>query len=355
MADRSSSWRRLAGRLGLRHPIIQGPMAGGIVSPALVGAVCEAGGLGSIAGGYLEPEAILRVSREVRALTARPFAINLFARGGERGAADSTGAVEIAARLHRERGLPPPQIPDRILPDLDAQLEAVLQSGCSVLSFTFGVPSEASLARARAQGIALLATATTVAEGRFLQASGVNAVVAQGSEAGGQRASFLHASREAVGTFTLVPQMTDALGDLPVIAAGGIMDGRGLAAAAALGAAGVQLGTAFLTSHESSAAPAFKEAVLHAQDDSTVLSTALTGRWGRSLANALTDAFADDRLTPPFPVQHALTLPVRRAALERGDTRWMGLFAGQGSPLARARPAAELVRALIDVADRLGL
>src|SRR5215467_4815582 len=257
-------------RLGIQHPIIQAPMAGGGDTPRLVAAVSEAGALGSIGAAYLTPQQIVEAARAVRALTSRPFGINLFAPVRATGhAPDARRAVERVAPYYAELGLPappPPAAPPDVFGD---QLAAALDSGASVFSFTFGMLPADAVEAVKRSGLFLAGTATTVEEALLLEKAGVDAVVAQGSEAGGHRGSFAaDFERSMIGTIALVPQIADAV-RVPVIASGGIMDGRGIAAALALGASAVQMGTAFLTCKEAGIPEVYKEAILTARQHET--------------------------------------------------------------------------------------
>ncbi|WNG31224.1 nitronate monooxygenase [Cystobacter fuscus] len=349
---RSTPWSRLAALLGVEHPIIQAPMSGGATTPELVAAASNAGGLGSSAVAYLKPEDIVKHSRRVRELTDRPFAINLFAPLPPPAEAAPDRMLAVLAGYHAQLGLAPPQPPAYPLPPFEEQVDAVAESGARVFSFTFGVPPAGVLARLKARGMVLAGTATTVREAKLLEAAGVDAIIAQGSEAGGHRGTFAGPVEKAlVGTMALVPQMVDAVG-LPVIASGGLMDGRGIRAARVLGAAGVQLGTAFLTCPESGIAPAYKAALREAKDDATVVTRAFTGRPARGLANDFIEALGDSPDILPFPLQHAATVPLRAASAARGDSRFIALWAGQAAALSRGLPAAELMRALIEESER---
>ncbi|HEX9107661.1 MAG TPA: nitronate monooxygenase, partial [Longimicrobiales bacterium] len=334
------------------------PMAGGFTPPRLVAAACEGGALGSIAGAYLTPEGIGQAVAEVRALTGRPFAVNLFSSGAfsDRGGAGGAGAevdlapmLELLGRWHARLGLAPPA-PIPTPPDaFEAQLEAVLAARPAVFSFTMGTPRSQAMAALRQRGIYLVGTATTVEEALALEAAGVDAIVAQGSEAGGHRGSFLSPPQAPplVGTMALVPQVVDAVA-LPVIASGGIMDGRGLAAALALGACAAQLGTAFLTVHESSAVDAYRSALHSAGDDSTVVTRAFSGRPARGLRNRFIEEVEGAGVPiPPFPLQNALTRPLRQAAAAGGQTDAMSLWAGQGLKLARSESTAALIHRVV--------
>lgn len=347
-----NAWRQLSTRLGIEHPIIQAPMAGGITTAELVAAVSNAGGLGSIGAAYTKPEDIVRLGRSVRQLTDRPFAINLFAPQPPPADVDPSRMLAVLGRYHQEFGLAPPRPPTSPFPSFDEQVDAVLETGAPIFSFTLGIPPAAALERLRARRVVLIGTATNVREAKLLEAAGIDIVVAQGSEAGGHRGTFAEPfGAGLVGTMALVPQIVDAV-KLPVVASGGIMDGRGIAAARVLGASGVQLGTAFITCPESGAAPAYKAALRTASDDATIITRALSGRPARGLPNALTESLQEAELLP-FPLQHAATSPLRGAGSAKGDLRYMTLWAGQAAGLSRELPAAELVRKLIAESDQL--
>jgi nitronate monooxygenase len=349
-----NAWRQLSVWLGIKHPIIQAPMAGGgITTPELVSAVSNAGGLGSIGAAYMKPEDIVQLAQQVRALTQRPFAINLFAPQPQPADVDPSPMLAVLARYHQELGLPPPKPPTWPMPSFDEQVDAIVESGARVFSFAMGIPPAAVLERLRARKVVLMGTATTVHEAKLLEEAGVEIIVAQGAEAGGHRSTFAGTFEAGlVGTLALVPQVVDAV-RVPVVASGGIMDGRGVAAARVLGASGAQLGTAFLSCPESGAAPAYKAALRAAKDDSTVVTRALSGRPARGLANTLSEELKDTQALLPFPLQHSATSPLRGAAAAQGETRFMTLWAGQAAALSRAMPAGELVRELIQESERL--
>jgi len=352
----------LTDRLGLQHPIIQAPLAGGGDTPELVAAVCEAGALGSIGATYLTPQQIMDASAAVRAKTRRPFGINLFV--PERALPDDIPmgtAVARVAPFYEELGLPRPEPPSRARRDFDAQLDAALEGGASVFSFTFGMLPASARDKVKARGVMLAGTATTVDEAVALERAGVDLVVAQGSEAGGHRGTFADAfdatafEQGMVGTLALVPQMVDAVG-IPVIASGGIMDGRGIAAVLALGAVGAQLGTAFLTCEEAGISEAYKQALLEAREDQTRVTRAFSGRPARGIVNR----FMREVEAPwwphqssilPFPLQNTLTRPLRAAAAGQGRAEFLSLWAGQGVRMARRMKAADLVAALAEETD----
>ena len=338
--------------IGIEHSIIQAPMAGGTTTPELVAAVSNAGALGSLGAAYLTPEQIAKTVAEIRRLTRRPFCVNLFVSPPPPppGSWDAGAILAFLSEHYAAVGLQAPEIPTSFAPDAEGQWAAVLAERVPVFSFTFGVPDPAVIAPFQAGGTRVFGSATTVAEARQLVAAGVDGVIAQGSEAGAHRATFGgDFERALIGTLALVPQVVDAV-DLPVVASGGIMDGRGIVAAEALGAAGVQLGTAFLTTDEAGTSAIYREALVRARDDQTVITRAFSGRPARGIINAFIEQMsapgAPDPL--PFPVQNALTSPMRRAAAQQDDAERLALWAGQGVPLARAGGAGELVARLVN-------
>ncbi|HXP31599.1 MAG TPA: nitronate monooxygenase [Stellaceae bacterium] len=335
-------------RLGLAHPIIQAPLAGGGDTPALVAAVCEAGALGFIGAAYLTPQQIAEAAREVRQRTPRPFGVNLFAPLAQATLPPDPGpALRRVMPFFAELGLPPPAAPNPPEDSFAQQLAAALDSGAAVFSFTMGLLPAAALAAARERAMFLMGTATTVDEAVALERAGVDAVILQGSEAGGHRASFaVDFEAGMVGTMALVPQVADAVG-VPVVASGGIMDGRGIAAALVLGAEAAQLGTAFLTCEESGVPEAYKAAIMAAREHETGMTRAFSGRPARGIVNRLMkEVGADPAAILPFPLQNALTRPLRSAAAKQGRAEFLSLWAGQGLGLARRQKAAQLIERL---------
>jgi nitronate monooxygenase len=337
-------------RLGIAHPILLAPMAGSGGTPELAAAVSNAGGLGAWGGAYATPDEIAATIRRMRQLTSRPFNINLFAGGyATDSAIDPRPMLEIMAEEHAALGLPPPVLPPVPKSPFAEQLEAVLAERPAVFSFTFGLPSPDQIAALKRRGIAVSGTATTVLEARQLAQAGVDAIVAQGAEAGAHRGGFAAPFEESMVPLSELVRGIRGAVDVPVIASGGLMDGRDIAAALALGAAAVQLGTAFLPCPESGAPAAYKRALLDAKSDTTVITRAFSGRPARGIKNTfISTVEAKPDAILPFRQQNDLTRPMRNAAGAQGAAGYISLWAGQGVARSRAMPAAELVVRLLD-------
>ena len=340
--------RRLLDLFGIEHPLLQAPMAG-VTSPQLAIAASEAGGLGSIAGAMLSPEALRQELQIVKQGTGRPFNVNFFVH--------KTPAVDEArdrrwrdrlAPYYRELGVPPEtKGPSRAAFDA-ATCDLVLEFAPRVASFHFGLPDRALMQRLKAAKIVVLSSATTAEEARWLEGEGADAVIAQGAEAGGHRGMFLSddIARQA-GTMALVPQVVDAV-KVPVIAAGGIGDGRGIAAALALGAAGAQIGTAFMLTPEARTSALHRAALKQADDNSTVLTNVFTGRPARGIVNRIIREVGPMSAdAPAFPRAAEATQPLRGPAEARGSTDFTPLWSGQAPTLAREMPAGELMALMI--------
>ena len=334
--------------LGIDEPIVLGPF-GGLSSSELTIAVSDAGGLGSFGLYGYTPERIRETVDELRARTDRPFAVNLWIPTGDEvtpAQIDLEPYLAALAPLYEAVGLAVPPRPASFLPSFDDQVAAVLDAGAPVLSLVYGVPSAELVAHARDRGVRVIGTATTVAEAVALDAAGVDAIVASGAEAAGHRVSFLEpAERSLVGTISLVPQVVDAV-RAPVIAAGGIADRRGVAAAFALGAAGVQLGTAFLRTRQSAATSAHRRAIAAARDTDTVLTRAMSGRLARGIPNIAMRAIEASGLIAPFPAQNWLTGIFRAEATRRDDGELVSLWAGQSAGLSTRQDAGDVFREL---------
>jgi nitronate monooxygenase len=350
---------RVSTRLGIRYPIIQGPFGGGLSTIHLTAAVSNAGGLGSFGAHHLSPDDIKETAAAIRRLTTKPFAMNLWIPlPGEPEL--SLSPAEFAANVRRLQpsydalGLPAPDFQERFHQRFDDQIDALLDARPPVFSFVFGTPSREILNALRQRAITTIGAATTVDEARALEEAGVDLIVATGSDAGGHRPSFLaSAERSLTGTFALVPQVADAV-RTPIIAAGGIADARGIAAAFVLGAEAAQLGTVFLATHESGASEAHKTELAARPARPTVLTRVFSGRMARGIRNRFVDEMsAHEADVPAYPIQNWFTQPVRRAAAQVGRADYLSLWAGQAAALSERRPAAEAFASLIEGTEQL--
>lgn len=349
--------RRLLELFSVDIPIVQAPMAGAMDTDLAV-AVAQAGGLGSLPAGMLDADKV----REQAALfreraPGKPINLNFFNHAlPSRNNAREHAWREALRTYYVEYGLDPTvAAPSAIRAPFDAALcEAVEDVGPEVVSFHYGLPAADLLTRVQATGCKVIASATTVAEARHLAERGCDAVIAQGLEAGGHRGMFLNPDfATQVGTFALVPQIADAV-DVPVIAAGGIGDARGVVAALALGAAGVQIGTAYLCCPEAKIKDAHRAALREARDDGTVITNVLTGRPARSVVNrAIRELGPMSEVAPEFPLAGAALAPLAAAAQAQGSGDFSPLWAGQAAALGRAMPARELTLALAAEAEDL--
>lgn len=334
-------------RYNLRLPILLAPMAGAC-PPSLSIAVASVGGLGAAGVLMMQPADILRWAEEVRAATSGPFQLNLWI-PDPKPARDADHESRVRAFLAQFGPEVPADAGSATPPDFAAQCEAMLQAHPPILSSVMGLYPPEFVARIKAAGIAWWANISTVAEARAAEDAGADVVVAQGSEAGGHRGAFdaNEAECRMVGTMALVPAVVDAV-RIPVVATGGIADARGIAAALMLGASAVQIGTGFLRTPESKLPPAWADALARTAPEQTVVTRVFSGRAGRSIRTRYTDAaMAPDAPAPaPYPVQRALTAPMRTTATREGNIDRMQAWAGQSAALAKAMGAAELTQQL---------
>ncbi|MFJ5714722.1 NAD(P)H-dependent flavin oxidoreductase [Neobacillus sp. NPDC093127] len=347
----------LCEKLGIAFPIIQAGMAGGPTTVDLVANVSNAGGLGTLGAAYMKPEEIRTAIRKIKERTTKPFAVNLFCTNWQ----DHYEGVEESQKvLNPIRGkLGLKYLDQQVMTNnfFDKQFEVLLAEKVPVLSTAFGVLPRDKMAAAKKQGITVTTMITTVREAQLAENEGADIIIAQGSDAGGHRGTFeiekdtLGAS---IGTFSLVPQVVDAV-SVPVVAAGGIMDSRGIVAALALGAQAVQMGTAFLTTIESGAHPVYKQALINSTEESTVITKVFSGRPARGIKNAFIKAYQDAKIPPAdFPTQNTLTSDIRREAALQNNPDYMSLWAGQATRLLLNEITAEnLIRRLVAGAERI--
>ncbi|MGI9371312.1 MAG: NAD(P)H-dependent flavin oxidoreductase [Hyphomicrobiales bacterium] len=346
---------RLTKLLSIEHPIIQAPMAGAS-SPAMAAAVSNSGGLGSLGCAMFSAEKYGHEVQATQSATNRPVNMNFFVhKPPEVNEEKNKTATEQLAPFYDELGLNEiPPIEPLHFPFDEHMLEAVLAKNLSVVSFHFGLPDNLIVSALKQAGLIVMSSATSVREARDLEQRGCDAIIAQGLEAGGHRGTYLSSEEGArIGTMSLVPQIVDAV-EVPVIAAGGIADGRGIAAAFALGADGVQIGTAFLNCPESVISDTHKRALLHAREDETCLTPVFSGRPARGLNNRYIEQMSPHaHKLPEFPLMNTLTGPLRKVSAETNSPDFIALWSGQSMTLNRELPASELFLTLVDEAQTI--
>jgi nitronate monooxygenase len=350
----SSPWNqtRISSRLGIEYPIIQGPL-GGLSTQRLTAAVSNFGGLGSFGAHGFSPSAIKDVIAEIQALTSKPFAINLWVSTEDDGARTSgseafaRSLAPLAGHIQALGGALPAYKPYASV-KFEDQVRVLLDAKVPAFSFIYGIPPKEILDECRAQGIITIGAATTPAEAIALEQAGVDVIAASGFEAGGHRGSFLRRAEESLtGTFSLVPQVADAV-SIPVIAAGGITDARGIVAAFALGAEGVQIGTAFLACEESGASAVHRKAILSGHAGRTGLTRGFTGRLARGIDNQLLQELNRPGVEIlPYPLQRLLVKNLATLAEKSGKPEFLQLWAGQSANLSHHNDAKTLLQALV--------
>jgi nitronate monooxygenase len=351
--------RRLLDRFSIEHPILQSPMAGS-ATVELAAAVSNAGGLGGFGGAGASPDALRATVQQIRQLTDRPFNINLFDGKSETfdpSLRPSPALDQQLAGYHSELQLGPVPEPMALFGPVSHQLAVLIEERVPVISFHFGVDRD-TVEQARSGGAVILSTATTVAEARILEANGVDAIIAQGGEAGGHRGTFEGNYRDAlIGTMALVPRIVDEV-EVPVIAAGGIMDARGIVAGLALGAAAVQIGTAFLGCPEARVPPVWRQALAEAEAEETTVTEVISGKPARGIRNRYVDEL--EKMSGeimPYPAHYSMSRELRKEAVRRGDRDFAVMWAGQGVGLFRQEKAADLMAGWVEqaraIAERL--
>jgi nitronate monooxygenase len=333
--------------LKIKYPIIQAPMAGGVTTSELVSEVSNSGGLGMMGAGYMTPIQIRNQIREIKCLTSKPFGINLFVpKPFDVIEAEIKSANQLLNPFREQLNLPLKDsydIPEfhHVYETFIEQIKVVLEENVPVCSFTFGIPSEKVMSELKKSDIILMGTATTVREAVEI-------------EKAGHRGNFIADHKSSlVGSMSLIPQVVDHV-DIPVIAAGGIMDGRGLMASICLGAKGVQMGTAFLTCIESGAHKVHKEAVMNTTEEDTILTRSFSGKWARGITNNFIMSMQNNEsYLPDFPVQNTLTQDIRKVAASTNNKEYMSLWTGQSPRLAKQQTVNILIDNIMSEAEKI--
>jgi nitronate monooxygenase len=340
--------------LGIQYPIMQGPFGGNLSSVQLVAAVSNAGGLGGYGAYTLSPQEIIDIDKQIKVVTNKPYNINLWvsdtdAPGGTVTDEQYEQAKQLFKPYFDEAGIPLPAKPTPFKSRFENQVEVILDIKPKVFSFMFGVPSADILEQCRKLGIVTAGAATTLDEAIFLEAAGVDLIIASGFEAGGHRPSFLApAEASTIGTFVLLQLLREKV-KTPVIAAGGIANGKGVAAALALGASAAQIGTAFLACDESNALPIHRQMLFSDAAKYTTLSRAFTGRLGRGLTSRVAkEMMGNEKQFLPFPLQTTFMSPLRKAAIEQEKWDMILFWGGQIAPILKHTKAKELMQAIIE-------
>lgn len=341
---------RVSDVLQIKYPIIQAGMAGAITTPELVAAVSNSGGLGTLGAGYMSPEQMRQAIYKVRELTDRPFGVNLLlTKDIEIEDEKIQAARALLAPIQKELGIEEKKQFLQVPNSYKEQLQVLLEEKVPIVSFTMQTLEQEEIVTLKKEGIKVIGTATNVEEAKVLAELDVDVIVGQGSEAGGHRGTFIGKEQDAmIGTFALIPQMVAAVPHIPIVAAGGIMNGQGIVAAYALGAEGVQMGTVFLTSEESMTHDVYKEAVLHSKDTSTIVTRSFSGKYARGIQNEFIEQHkGKEEELPMYPFQNVLTAQIRQEAAKQNKGEYMSLWAGQAASLAKKDSAQQIMERML--------
>ncbi|RFT68585.1 nitronate monooxygenase [Bacillus clarus] len=341
---------RVTDVLQIKYPIIQAGMAGAITTPELVAAVSNSGGLGTLGAGYMSPEQIRDAIYKIRELTDRPFGVNLLLTKEVKIEEDKVQeAQKLLASVKKELGVEGEQTV-QLPKSYKEQLQVLVEEKVPVVSFAFQTLEKKEIDTLKREGIKIVGTATNVAEAKILAELRVDVIVGQGSEAGGHRGTFIGKEQDSmIGTFALIPQLVAAVPHIPIVAAGGVMNGQGIVAAFALGAEAVQMGSAFLTCEESITHDVYKEAVLQSTDTSTTITRAFSGKYARGIRNVfIKEHEGKEEGLPMYPVQNVLTSKIRQEAAKQNKGEYMSLWAGQASSLARKESAQQTIERVME-------
>jgi nitronate monooxygenase len=343
--------QKLTTLLNITYPIVQAPMLG-VTTPAMVAAVSNAGALGSLPVGGLSPERTRELIRSTKELTDQPFAVNLFAHPPATtvNQEEVSGMQDFLAQLCKEHAMPYERqdVSNFRFYYYEDLIDVLLEEKIPVVSFTFGQLSDEVTSALKENHATLIGTATSVAEAKRLAQAGVDVITVQGIEAGGHRGTFLaDEPLPQVGLSALLPQIADVT-DLPLLATGGIFNGRTMKAAFSLGASGVQVGSVFIPAHESAASQAYKEAVLNSKDTDTILTQAFSGRWARGLKNGFMQLMNAQHISIPYyTIQNQLMAPIRGYAQQQGMTDFIAMWAGQSAGKAVRASTSEIMKGLV--------
>lgn len=334
--------------LNVDLPIIQAPMAGGATTPELVAAVSNAGGLGSLGAGYMAPDEIRLAIKKIRALTHKPFAINLFIPENHQATNDEIDQARMVVQAScAELNVIIPSIKPPYAPSFEDQMSVILEEKIPIFSFTFGIPSSDWIKKCKDNNIILVGTATTLHEAKLLEQHHIDAIVAQGSEAGGHRGTFIGTAEDALMSLSSLTALLYENITVPIIAAGGIMNARAMADVLALGASAVQMGTVFLSCLESGIHPHYKKLLLNLTEGNTALTRAFSGKLARGITNEFMIRMqSHESSILDYPIQNALTQAMRKEACKQNKTGFMSLWAGQSAYLCKELSATQLVQTL---------
>jgi len=348
--------------LSIKYPIVQGPFGGNFSSAKLVSTVSNLGGMGSFGLNSYSPEDILRIDREIKNLTKKPYALNLWVplRDDPVDTYDKTdfeGLKKVFDPYFEEMQIPLPQLPNTEKQDFEMQVESVLKAKPPVASFIYGIPSEDIILEFKKRGVITMATATSLDEASMIEEAGIELVIASGSEAGGHRASFLKPPEESLTSTRLLVHQIVAEISIPVIAAGGISNGKDISELLKLGASAVQMGTAFLATDESNASDIHKSKLLSTRLIKTDLTKVYSGRLARVISNNLTKSFKDStrKYSAPYPIQSNFLSSFRSACLEQQKLGYLAFWSGQPSTILKHRSTEKLFDSLIKEASKYNL
>ncbi len=346
--------------LNIKYPIIQAGMAGGSTTVELIANVCNAGGLGTLGAGYMMPDDIRKAIRDIKQQTDRPFAVNMFCakdpiNPNEKKREHEVKDVLVSTGKHL--GIKEEDIQFHTSDPFDERFQVLIEEEVPIISTAFGILPADKMEAAKKRNIKVISMVTTVKEAMIAERAGVDVIVAQGSDAGGHRSTFdikEHPQGANIGTFSLIPQVVENV-KIPVVAAGGVMNGRGLVAALALGAQGVQMGTKFLGSKESGIHPLYKKALFDSTEEQTVITKNFSGRPARGIKNTFIEEFDDSGVPPlPYPIQNTATSSIRKEASKQNQIEYMSLWAGQGLRfIHQENPAEMIIKELMGEAEKI--